>query len=245
MRSRIVNNMKLTLFIISIIFSHSISAESQQFYGFRPQISITKDISDRWDLNAFTSTHPIVSNNLNGKIKVPADIQYYFQTSPIYKYSPNLNFVILGYIHQRTNPFSEDFGIENRLFQQAVYGMDTIFGRFTQRMRFEERFIHNKITNETPLSTRLRYQIALLIPLQGKGLDDGEFYFNIYNEFYFSLTGARNAFYSENWSYAGIGYQTRQYGRIEVGPLVQRSIINQQHEVRYINLLQLNWSYNF
>lgn len=112
-------------------------------------------------------------------------------------------------------------------------------------MRFEERFIHNTALDTTPLSTRLRYQIALLIPLKGKELDNGEFYFNAYNEFYFSLTGARNALYSENWSYAGIGYQTRQYGRIEVGPLVQRSIINQQHGVRYIDLLQFNWSYNF
>lgn len=236
-----MNDIKLALFIIVIIFSPSVFAESQQFYGIRPQINITKDISDRWDLNIFTSTHPI----LYGRTQFPTDIQYYFQTSPIYKYSPNLNFVFLGYIFQRTNPFSEDFVNEHRLFQQIVHATDTIFGRLTQRARFEERFIHNKILDETPLSTRLRYQIALLIPLHGKELDNGEFYFNTYNEFYFSLTGARNAFYSENWSYVGIGYQTAQYGRIEMGPLIQRSIINQQHGVRYIDLLQFNWSYNF
>ncbi len=239
------DSIKVILFIISIAFSHSIFAESQQFYGFRPQINITKEVSDRWDINVFTSTHPILTDNINGRTRFPTDIQYYFQTSPIYKYSPNLNFVFLGYIYQRTNPFSENFVNENRLFQQVVYGSDTIFGRLTQRARFEERFIHNPTLDTTPLSTRLRYQIGLLIPLKGKELDNGEFYFNAYNEFYFSLTGARNALYSENWSYAGIGYQTRQYGRIEVGPLIQRSIINQQHGVRYIDLLQFNWSYNF
>ncbi len=210
--------MKITLFILFSIFSHSIFAESQQFYGFRPQINITKDIHDKWDLNVFTSTHPILIDKNDGRARSPADIQYFFQTSPIYKYSPNLNFVFLGYIYQRTNPFSEDFVNEHRIFHQAVYGRDTIFGRITQRIRFEERFIQNRILNETPLSTRLRYQIALLIPLEGKELDNGEFYFHTYNEFYFSLTGARNAFYSENWSYAGIGYQSAQYGRIEVGP---------------------------
>jgi hypothetical protein len=134
---------------------------------------------------------------------------------------------------------------ENRLFQQIVYGTDTIMGQLTHRLRFEERFIHDRTTGQTPFSTRLRYQVGLLVPLRGNSLEAGEFYFNTYNEFYFNTTGRSNAFYSENWSYAGIGYQTEAHGRVEVGPLIQRSIINQQGDVRYINLLQVNWSYNF
>lgn len=140
---------------------------------------------------------------------------------------------------------SNDYVNENRLFQQVIYGTDTIVGQLTHRVRFEERFICDGTTGHMPFSTRLRYQVALLIPLQGSTLEAGEFYFNTYNEFYFNTTGPSNAFYSENWSYAGIGYQTEEYGRVEAGPLVQRSIINQQHDVRYINLLQVNWSYNF
>jgi hypothetical protein len=237
--------MRTLALVTLLMFSGAVFAETQEFYGFRPQVSLTKIVSDRWDMNVFTSTHPILISNTSGTAQFPADIQYYFQTSPIYKYSPNLNFVFLGYIYQRTDPFSNDFVNENRLFQQVIYGSDSIFGRLTHRVRFEERFIRNNTTGQTPFSTRLRYQVALLVPLQGSELDNGEFYFNIYNEFYFSLTGARNALYSENWSYAGIGYQTAQHGRVEVGPLIQRSIINQQHDVRYINLLQINWSYNF
>ncbi|HET7062520.1 MAG TPA: DUF2490 domain-containing protein [Nitrosospira sp.] len=231
---------KKLVFVMLLIFGNPISAETQQLYGFRPQISLTKVVSDRWDFNVFSSNNSNLSNN-----EFPGDIQHYFQASPIYKYSPNLNFVFLGYIYQRTNPFSDSYVNEQRPFQQIVYGADSIFGRLTHRVRFEERFIYNRVTGQTPFSTRLRYQVALLVPLQGSELDNGEFYFNIYNEFYFSLTGARNALYSENWSYAGIGYQTAEYGRIEIGPLIQRSIINQRHDVRYINLLQVNWSYNF
>lgn len=235
---------KILLLVMLAFYSKQLFAETQQLYGFRPQISITKDISDKWDLNVFSSNN----SNLNpttGNTQFPADIQQYFQTSPIYKHSPNLNFVVLGYIYQRTNPFSDDYVNENRLFQQVIYGADTIVGQFTHRVRFEERFIRDRTTGHTPFSTRLRYQVALLIPLQGSTLEAGEFYFNTYNEFYFNTTGLSNAFYSENWSYAGIGYQTEEYGRVEAGPLVQRSIINQQHDVRYINLLQVNWSYNF
>lgn len=200
------------LFIILFIFSNPILAETQFFYGFRPQISITKNISDRWDWNVFTSDNTNLTDKTYGKTHFPENIQYYFQTGPIYKYSPDLNFVFLGYIYQRTNPVSNDFVNENRLFQQVIYGADSMFGRLTHRGRFEERFIQNRVTGQTPFSTRLRYQVALLVPLQGSELESGEFYFNVYNEFYFSLTGARNALYSENWSYAGIGYKTVQYG---------------------------------
>ena len=71
--------MKITLFILFSIFSHSIFAESQQFYGFRPQINITKDIHDKWDLNVFTSTHPILTDKNDGRAQSPADIQYFFR----------------------------------------------------------------------------------------------------------------------------------------------------------------------
>jgi hypothetical protein len=230
----------------AVLASHGsrVCAETQHLYGFRPQISITKDISDRWDFNVFSSNNSNLNDKAYGNTRFPADIQQYFQTGPIYKYGPNLNFVFLGYIYQRTNPFSNDFVNENRLFQQVVYGTDTIAGQLTHRLRFEERFIHDRVTGRTPFSTRLRYQVALLVPLQGAELDAGELYLNVYNEFYFNTTGSSNTFYSENWSYAGIGYQTAQHGRMEVGPLIQRSIIN-RHDVRYIELLQINWSYNF
>ena len=55
-------------------------------------------------------------------------------------------------------------------------------GRFTNRFRFEERFIQNKSLNSYPLSTRFRYQIGFNMPLQGKMLDVKEFYLNTENE---------------------------------------------------------------
>lgn len=233
----------ILVWIFLVLCYDSASAETQLLYGFRPQVSITKAISDRWDLNVFSSNNFNLNDRTYGNTRFPADIQQYFQTGPIYKYSPALNFVFLGYIYQRTNPLSDDFVNENRLFQQIVYGTDTIVGRITHRVRFEERFIH--LASRTLFSTRLRYQAALLVPLQGSELDAGEFYLNVYNEFYLNTTGPSNAFYSENWSYAGIGYQTARHGRVEAGPLIQRSIINQQHDVRYIDLMQVNWSYRF
>lgn len=95
------------------------------------------------------------------------------------------------------------------------------------------------------MTTRLRYQISFTAPLQGKEIDPGEFFFNTYNEFYFSTTGLRNAFYSENWTYAGFGYQTTKLGRLELGPLVQWAKISREGDTRMLYLMQLGWSYAF
>lgn len=243
-----VDDMRILILVIFLLFCNFVSAETpetKQFYEFRSQISVTKEIFDRWDLNLFTSENAnLVSKNYGG-VEAPTNIQNYFLVGPTYKYSPNLNFIFLGYIYQRTNSIFDNFVNENRLFQQVVYGMDSGWGRITHRLRFEERFIHDVAPEQEFMGTRLRYQIGLLVPLQGSELNNGEFYLNVYNEFYFTMTGVRSTLYNENWAYAGIGYQTARYGRVEVGPLIQRVVVEKHHDIRYFNLLQLSWSYNF
>ena len=53
-------------------------------------------------------------------------------------------------------------------------------------------------------------------------------YLNTYNEFYFSLTGAKNATYSENWSYIGCGYKIGKTSQLEIGCLNQIAVRNKQ-----------------
>lgn len=172
--------MKILILVIFLFFCNFVSAETpetKQLYEFRSQISVTKEIFDRWDLNLFTSENAnLVSKNYGG-VEAPTNIQNYFLAGPTYKYSPNLNFVFLGYIYQRTNSIFDNFVNENRLFQQVVYGMDSGLGRITHRLRFEERFIHDAAPEQEFMGTRLRYQVGLLVPLQGSELNNGEFYF--------------------------------------------------------------------
>ncbi|SCX85097.1 DUF2490 domain-containing protein [Nitrosospira sp. Nsp13] len=238
-------DMKLLLIFVIFIFSNcSYADNTHQFYEFRTQISLTKQVFDRWDLNVFTSQNANLVDKTYGGEHAPTNIQNYFLVGPTYKYSSNLNFVFLGYIYQKTNPLFDNFVNENRLFQQVVYSSDFGFGRVTHRVRFEQRFIHDKAPEQKFLGTRLRYQLGLLVPLQGEELNNGEFYLNTYNEFYFITSGVSGAIYNENWAYAGIGYQTAKYGRFEVGPLLQRVVVD-KHDIRYFNLLQFSWSHNF
>ncbi|MEO9061123.1 MAG: DUF2490 domain-containing protein [Nitrosospira sp.] len=236
--------MKRFLFFAFLIFSNdSYADDTHQFYEFRTQISLTKQVFDRWDLNIFTAENANLVDKTYGGQEPPTNVQNYFLVGPTYKYSPNLNIVFLGYIYQGTSPVREHFVTENRIFQQIVYSTDYGFGQVTHRVRFEERFIHDKAPEQKFLGTRLRYQLGLLVPLQGDEVNNGEFYFHASNEFYFITSGASGAIYNENWAYAGIGYQTAKYGRVEVGPLLQRVVIN-QHDIRDFNILQFSWEHN-
>jgi hypothetical protein len=238
---------RMRMIVIFILLMHrNISrAGDADLFGVLPAISQTGRITDVFDYNLFVSTTLNATDRTVDGRRFPAgDIQSYFQPSLIYKYSPELNFAV-AYVYQRTDPFNNDSTNENRAFQQAIFSTPILTGNLYQRVRFEERFITNNRTHETPLSTRLRYMVGYNLPLQGERLDPGEFYMNTYNEFYFSTSGQRNAVYSEDWLYGGIGYSTEGAGNIEMGPMLQTSVIDTQGHRRNLFLLQVLWSTNF
>ena len=236
---------KLFLLFFFLGFCCQLFAQDLTFYGFLPAFSQTGRINQQMDYSFFASTtidaFATTVNNVNYPAK---DLQLYIQPSIIYKFSPNVN-TSFSYTYQRNNPLTDDYSNEHRIWEQIIFGHNVQKLRFTHRIRFEQRFIENVKTGEYPLATRLRYQFGTNFPLQGKTLDKGEFYFNTYNEFYFSLTGIKNATYSENWSYAGIGYNFGVMGRLEIGYLLQFAVRNTAQDVRIFNLLQTTWITNF
>lgn len=238
--------MKKTALIIVLIFVCNIGfSQNLTFYGLLPAINQTGRISEKVNYNLFISTTIDAFDEKINSVEYPAtDLQFYLQPSIIYVHSPNLNFTG-SYTYQRNNPFNGNFVNEHRLWQQVIFSLPISSGRLTNRFRFEERFIENKVTGEYPFSTRARYQVGFNIPLQGRTLDKHEFYFNTYNEFYFSLTGAKNATYSENWTYTGCGYDLGKMGRLELGYLFQVAVRNAQQDLRFLNLAQVMWITNF
>jgi hypothetical protein len=238
--------MKYLILLFFGTFLTTAFASELDLFGFRPYVSLSKTMGPRWEGNVFYAETINDSNStFGGQRFVPRDLQSYFQTGLTYKQNPHLNFTA-GYVFQRNNPLYQNFVNENRLWQQMIVSHAISYFSLSHRFRFEERFIQNRATKNTdPMATRLRYQLNFVAPLQGKEIDPGEFFFSAYNEFYFSTTGVRNAFYSENWSYAGFGFQTAKFGRIELGPLLQWAVIDRERDTRRILLVQLGWSYTF
>jgi hypothetical protein len=227
-------------------FSTNVFASNIHLYGTRPFTSLTHRLNERWNLNLFYSETINLSDLVIDGVRYPSrDFQSYIQSGFIYKFSPNLNFTF-GYVFQRNNPFSDDFSNENRLWQQILYSQNLYNGKLSHRFRFEQRFIQNRSTGKTnPMATRLRYQVAFTSPFIGSSIVSKSWFYSLYNEFYFSTSGLRNAFYSENWSYAGVGYQTLEFGKFEFGPLFQFAFTDKDKDWRLFTLAQLGWSQNF
>ena len=236
---------RLTLIAMLSLIVMATKAQDLTFYGFLPAINFTGNFGGKINVNLFSSTTIDAVNERIGGIEYPAtDFQFYLQPSVIYVHSPQLNFAA-SFTYQRNNPFQDNFVNEHRLWQQVIYAMPVGNGKLNQRLRVEERFIENRVTNTYPYFTRARYQIGYNQHLQGRTLDVHEFYLNIYNEFYFSLTGAKNATYSENWTYGGVGYDLGSVGRLELGYLFQTAVRNAQKDLRFLNLAQVMWVKNF
>lgn len=235
--------MKTILILIFFLFSPHVFTRTFDSYGIIPFISISKGLSTRTDLNFYHSdTFVLTERKFEGRKYPSRDQQTYFQTSISYKLFPNLN-LALGHIYQRNNPLDVDFVNENRIFQQVTFSQTFDSVQVSHRLRYEQRFISERETDE--YKTRFRYQIGANFPLQGRQLDPGEWYFNCYNEFYFSTSGERNAFYSDDWLYAGFGYQTLNWGKLEAGPIAQYSVINRDKDYRSLYSLQFGWILKF
>lgn len=233
------------LFCVLYFVTNILQAQNLSFVGALPAYSQTGRISKKINYNIFVSTTIDAFAKTVNNVYYPAtDFQLYIQPSLIYVHNNNLNFAV-SYTYQRNNPFESNFTNERRLWQQAIFSHNIESGRMTHRVRLEERFFESRIDDSYTFATRARYQIGYNTPLQGKTLDIGEFYFNTYNEFYFSLTGVKNATYSENWTYAGTGYNFGKMGRVELGYLLQTGVRNVQKDLRFLHLAQIMWITNF
>jgi hypothetical protein len=236
---------RLPILCLFIAINYSIWAQSISFFGALPAINLTARLTEKCNFNMFASTTiDAFTREIDGINYPSSDLQLYLQPSIVYNPTKQINFSF-SYTYQRNNPFRTIFVNEHRLWQQAMFIKNLNKGKLTNRFRFEERFIENKLTEHYPLSTRLRYQIGYTVPLKRKQKETSKIYFNTYNEFYFSLSGQKNAFYSENWSYAGVGFNLSHYNKIELGYLFQTFVRNPAKDLRFLNLIQVTWIKNF
>ena len=233
----------LYLSVLFILISVLGQAQDLTFYGILPAINQTGKIYSKMNYNLFvSSTFDCFKREIGGQYFPATDLQFYFQPSLILNPGKGVNFA-LSYTYQRNNPLRTVFVNEHRLWQQVTFTESLEKFKLSNRFRFEERFIENKETGDYPLSTRLRYQLDFSIPLLMK--KDKGFYFHISNEFYFSLTGQKNAVYSENWAYLGLGWTIHKNQKLEFGYLNQVLVRDPLKDYRVLNLLQVSWITNF
>lgn len=229
-------------------------AQNWTFFGFFPTLSQTGDLTKKVQYNLYVSaTYDAVRTNIELKEYPATALQYYIQPSVSYKLTPNVQ-IGLGYAYVKHNLFGLRVN-ENRLWAQAIatHAVPQLGRlRLSHRLRYEERYPLNTRTSQWSYAQLFRYQTGFTYPLYDPKVKTKGLYATASNEMFLCLSGARNspvssknAFYGEDWVYAGLGYNTGRMGKIELGYCYQNLIRNPAQEHRYLHLMQATWAMNF
>lgn len=246
--------MRILFLLCFFLSSYPGVAQDWTFFGAFPAISQSGNIGKKIQYNLYLSATIDAFHRTIAEKDYPATaLQYYIQPSLSYKFTPNIQAGV-GYAYVKHNLFGL-YVNENRLWAQVVGTHDvSALGhlKLAHRLRYEERYPLNMKTNQWSYATLFRYQVGVNLPLYDTKQKTKGFYASASNEFFLCLTGARNSpissknsFYSENWLYGGVGYNTGKFGKIEVGYMYQNLIRNPQQDHRYLHLVQATWAVNF
>jgi len=232
------------ILLFTLIFRFTnINSQDLVFAGILPTISQTGKIKGAYGYNFLATTIPgYFTAKSVGVEKSLMNVQLLIQGSLIYKVNSKTRFSI-GYTYQRNYPFKSYYINEQRFWQQININIPVKAWSQTNRIRIEQRLIERNQDGKYAYSTRLRYQLGATRSLKGTTLEEKEFYMNIYNEFCGSYAKIDGVTYSENWTYAGVGYHLGKAGKLEFGYLLQ--ILYRKRGEIYLNMSQISWVTNF
>ena len=109
-----------------------------------------------------------------------------------------------SYVYQRANAVYDNYVNENRFYLRAKYKHAIKKINLTHRVRFDGRFVQNRITNKTPFTYRVRYLIGADIGINQK------LYVTAFEELFFNTVSNANPVYKENWAYAAFGIKLNE-----------------------------------
>ncbi|NOT37992.1 MAG: DUF2490 domain-containing protein [Saprospiraceae bacterium] len=210
--------MKNIFFTHCLILINSLTLNAQSTYvgGLFPTIDHTGKINKRFDYSLYYfGAFPIINIKSPDNSKHPDFLLFYSEQAFTYNVNPKFSFTG-SYVYQRENVTKDNYSNENRVHIQATYKHSTKTINLKHRLRFDNRFVHNRTTGETPYTHRLRYLIGLDFPIKSK---KNNLYFTAYEEAFFNTFKNAGAAYEENWAYAAIGVKLNDKNKIETGPL--------------------------
>ena len=143
--------------------------------------------------------------------------QLLLRTGLGYNLSENNHNLLLGYGYILSQNYVADAQEktdvnEHRIFQQFTSKQKIGSVSLSHRYRFEQRFV------EADFKLRLRYFLALKIPLVKTEAVPAKLYVSAYNEVFLNT---ESAVFDRNRVYGGFGYQLNKNVRIEAGYMNQ------------------------
>ena len=188
----------------------------------------------------------IGSKKVNSKWNIHNEVQYrnydaigdleqlLLRTGVGYNLSENNHNVLLGYGYILSQNYVADAQEksdvnEHRIFQQFTSKQKIGKVSLSHRYRFEQRFV------EADFKLRLRYFLALKIPLIKSEAVPAKLYVSAYNEVFLNT---ESSVFDRNRVYAGLGYQLHKNVRIEAGymnQLFEKSSRDQFNLITFVN----------
>jgi long-subunit fatty acid transport protein len=218
----------ILFFLLNLTVFQGIFSQNINYWGLFPTIDHSGKLSNKWGYNAylFDAIKPYESK-INLETDKARSFYVYGEAGLSYNLTKNLS-ATAAYVHEQQNPFSDNYRVENRLFQQLTLKLPIGKTTFKQRLRFDERFVQNRLTGSAPLTHRLRYLLGFKQPLGGE-----KFYLTAYSEAFFNTSQSFK--FDENWSALQLGYKFNDIHSFEAGLLY----------VGWINSAPSNWLNQF
>jgi hypothetical protein len=228
----------LLLLVITIISpSCNLYCQDLNFPGISPSISATVILNSRLDLNLLTTSKIRTGDHTIKGLRYPSHLLQNY-TLAILSYKLNRHWQAGGGCGFEVNdPFLDTWRTNQRLIQQVQYTITGTKTRFTNRLRFEERWF--RYHHDPPaFGTRGRYQIGFNQKLNAKGV-----YWQITNELYATTSGPRNALISEDWLYSCIGLPITALSHFEAGIGFDSTVRDTEHDLNNLFMLQFQWNF--
>lgn len=232
------NKIRACLLAANLFWLCQIRGQNVQYFGWFPTIDHSAKLAERWGYNVylFDAIKPY-SNEINGERDAARSFYAYGEAGLSYSLTKRLS-ATAAYVHERQNPFLDSYRTENRLFQQLTLKLPVgKKAELKQRLRFDERFVQNRATGETPFTHRLRYLLGFKQPFAADKL-----YFMAYSEAFFNTS--KSFKFEENWSAAQLGFRLNERNSIEAGLLFVGWINNAAGDWLDQFYLQTTWVSN-
>jgi len=201
-------NSKMAALVIILMLPIFASSQDSNFGNWLIYIG-NKELNSKWNIH-----NEVQYRNYNaiGDLE-----QLLLRTGIGYNLTENSNNLLLGYGYILSENYLSDSDDkisinEHRIFQQFTTKLNIGILKLSHRYRFEQRFV------EDDFKLRLRYFLALNIPLSKKEKVKNSYYLSAYNEIFLNT---KSAVFDRNRAFGGIGYHINQNIRLEVGYMNQ------------------------
>ena len=227
----------LPALLLIVQLTNCARAQSSGSIGVFPTIDHSGTLSSKWaySLYYFAAADLYHSRSADGSRPKAVVSALYAENAIHYKLRPS--FALTGsYVYERQKPFGDSYRNEHRYYVQGTYVHQEGSTTFKHRLRYDGRFIQNRLTDIWPYTSRIRYLFGVKKPL-GNSL----VYVSAYNELFFNTFKNDNVLYAEYWADADFGFKTGKNSSLEVGPLYIFWVNNPQYDLTNFAYLQLAW----